>query len=76
MDGFFIYKNNKNHFFIPKLSSRKWKNINFVDFIWLDILESLRKFSCPHETIKKLFDNLYNNEIADFYLKSIKDELV
>jgi len=73
---YYFYKNNKNHVFIPKLSSRKWKNINFVDFIWLDILESLRKFSCPHETIEKLFDNLYSNELADIYLNSIKDELV
>ena len=56
---YYYFKNDKNNGFIPTHNSRKWKNINFVDYIWIEILETLRKFSCPHETIKKVYKECY-----------------
>ena len=72
---YYFFKNDKNNGFIPTHNSRKWKNINFVDYIWIEILETLRKFCCPHDTIKKIYNHCYKSGHAEAVLIDKKDEL-
>jgi hypothetical protein len=49
---------------IPDNQEKKWVNINFVDFIWLDILNSLKNMSCPLSVLNKVKDELFTKAAA------------
>ena len=38
---------------------RKWSQFNFPEYLWLQTLESMRKFGCSVNTMKKLHDYLF-----------------
>lgn len=50
--------------------SKQWVKLNIYEFVWLQIIKSLREFGIPLETIRELRGTLDTN-----FLEEIKDEL-
>jgi hypothetical protein len=50
------------------LDNGKWANMSFVEYLWLCSLESMRKFGCSHNLMKKvhyeLFTKAYEDELG------------
>ncbi len=54
----------------------KWARLNFMEYLWLQVLETMRKFGCSVELMKKMYDHFFTRAIRDnIAINSKKNEL-
>jgi hypothetical protein len=58
---------------LPTVPKGGWAQLSFVDLLWLDTLETMRKFGCSRNLMKavctKLFDDAYKMNLGKCTLK-------
>ena len=55
----------------------KWARLNLIDYLWLQVLETMRKFGCSVKCMKEIYDELFTKafkeNLAAKNLKSYRD---
>ena len=45
--------------FLSTVEKGKWARLSFIDLLWLQTLESMRKFGCSHKIMKAIHEELF-----------------
>ena len=45
--------------FLSTVEKGKWARLSFIDLLWLQTLESMRKFGCSHKIMKSIHEELF-----------------
>jgi hypothetical protein len=78
-----IFSSWKRHGLIPVPKNGKWSRANFVEVVWIRILENMRRMNCSVATMKKAYElfflKAWNDRLADrnrqVRMKAIKERL-
>lgn len=61
---------------LDSIESGKWANMSFIEYLWLCTLESMRKFGCSHNLMKKVHYELFKKaEEDELGKKTLKENI-
>jgi hypothetical protein len=61
---------------IEKGDENKWSKLSFVEYVWVHILNSMKRMSCAHKTMMNLFHLLFQHQQSKVFTREIIAETI